>query len=113
MASDSWGRWGEDDELGALNLIGVREVLRAAGTLRRGQVVRLGQDLGPSTLVPRHRKEPERLQARVALDEILRRIPDFAIPDGYTPLYGNSSVARKLDELKLVFTPGNREGDGA
>jgi hypothetical protein len=53
------------------------------------------------------------LQALVALDEILRRIPDFAIPDGYTPIYSNSSVARNMDELKLVFTPGNREGDGA
>ena len=64
MASDSWGRWGADDELGALNLIGAREVLRAAGTVRRGQVVRLGQDLGPSTLVPRHRKKPERFMTR-------------------------------------------------
>jgi kynurenine formamidase len=64
MASDSWGRWGADDELGALNLIGAREVLRAAGTVRRGQVIRLGQDLGPSTMVPHHRKEPERFMTR-------------------------------------------------
>ena len=64
MASDNWGRWGEDDELGALNLIGAAEVLRAARTVRRGQVIRLGQDLGPSTPVPRHRKEPERFMTR-------------------------------------------------
>lgn len=64
MASDSWGRWGEDDELGAFNLIGAAEVLRAAGSVNRGQVIRLGQDLGPSTLVPPHRKTPERFMTR-------------------------------------------------
>src|SRR5260370_36939041 len=52
-------------------------------------------------------------QALVALDEILRRIPDFAIPDGYTPVYSNNSVARKNDELNVAFTQGHREGYGA
>ncbi len=72
--------------------------------------VNLAFSSGPHRYIGAH---VGRLQARVALDEILRRIPDFAIPDGYTPLYGNSSVARNMDELKLVFTPGIPEGDGA
>jgi hypothetical protein len=39
--------------------------------------------------------------------------PDFAVPDGYMPMYSNSSVARNMDELRLVFTPGDREAKRA
>lgn len=58
------GRWGPQDELGALNLIGEEQVLRAAGLVRAGRVVRLGLDLGPRTLVPPHRKHLERYMTR-------------------------------------------------
>jgi cytochrome P450 len=51
-----------------------------------------------------------RLQARVALDAILERIPDFKIPEGYQPVYSNSSVARNMDELRIEFTPGTKKG---
>lgn len=51
-----------------------------------------------------------RLQARVALDAILERIPDFRIPAGYQPVYSNSSVARNMDELRIEFTPGPKKG---
>lgn len=60
----NWGRWGEDDEAGALNLIGEQEVVRAAGLVRRGRVVRLGQELGPGSVVPPHRKPVERYMTR-------------------------------------------------
>jgi kynurenine formamidase len=36
-----WGRWGPEDELGALNLLGQAEVLRGLGTVRGGTVVSL------------------------------------------------------------------------
>jgi hypothetical protein len=50
-----WGRWGADDEAGALNLIGAREVQRAAALVRTGQVLNLAQPLSPRTPVPHHR----------------------------------------------------------
>src|SRR5208282_3395732 len=78
--------------------------------LDRPAPVNLAFSYGPHRCIGAH---IGRLQALVALEEILRRIPDFAIPDGYTPVYSNSSVARNMDELKLAFTPGNREGDSA
>lgn len=59
-----WGRWGEQDEAGALNLIGPDEVRAAAGLVRTGQIIKLGMDLGPGTVVPPHRKRVERLMAR-------------------------------------------------
>jgi kynurenine formamidase len=36
-----WGRWGPDDELGALNLLGRAEVLRGVATVREGTVLPL------------------------------------------------------------------------
>ena len=36
-----WGRWGPDDELGALNLLGQPEVLRGLATVRDGTVLSL------------------------------------------------------------------------
>jgi kynurenine formamidase len=52
---NAWGRWGAEDEAGALNLIGPEQVKRAAGLVRTGQVVRLAQLLSHKTPVPRHR----------------------------------------------------------
>jgi len=63
-AVGNWGRWGEDDQSGALNLVGPEQVLRAVGLVRKGRIVRLGADLGPASLVSPHRKRPERFMTR-------------------------------------------------
>jgi len=36
-----WGRWGDEDELGALNLVGPEQVREAAGLVRDGKVISL------------------------------------------------------------------------
>ena len=41
----NWGRWGEDDELGTLNLLGDVETAQAARLVRTGQTVSLGRPL--------------------------------------------------------------------
>lgn len=64
MPDGNWGRWGDDDEAGALNLIGEPQVRRAVGLVEHGRVLRLGQDLGPTTPVPPHRKQVERFMSR-------------------------------------------------
>jgi len=45
-APKNWGRWGDDDEIGALNLLGPTEVVRAARLVRTGQVLPLGLGIG-------------------------------------------------------------------
>src|SRR5256885_2462 len=35
----NWGRWGEDDQLGALNYVGPEQIKAAAGLVRQGRVV--------------------------------------------------------------------------
>jgi cytochrome P450 len=51
-----------------------------------------------------------RLEATVALEEILRRIPDLALAEGGEPEYSNSTITRNMDRLQLTFTPGKKEG---
>jgi hypothetical protein len=43
--SSNWGRWGEDDELGALNLITPQKRIEAAAAVRSGRVVSLGRNV--------------------------------------------------------------------
>jgi kynurenine formamidase len=38
----NWGRWGAEDQVGALNLIGAEQVVEAARLVRKGTVIRLG-----------------------------------------------------------------------
>jgi kynurenine formamidase len=64
MSNDNWGRWGSDDQVGTPNLVGAEQVLAALLYARRGQVVTIGQTLGPGTPVPPHRKRIERYMAR-------------------------------------------------
>ena len=61
---NAWGRWGADDEAGALNLIGPEQVKRAASLVRTGQVVRLAQLLSNKTPVPRHRAGMQHFMGR-------------------------------------------------
>ena len=37
-APNNWGRWGADDEIGALNFLTSEEVLRGARAIRSGKV---------------------------------------------------------------------------
>jgi kynurenine formamidase len=55
MSKDNWGRWGPDDEIGALNLIGTEQRLAAVALVTEGRVVSLAQPLDRSTPIPGHR----------------------------------------------------------
>jgi kynurenine formamidase len=44
----NWGRWGDADELGTLNLITSEKVQQAAGLVKHGKVFPLGVDFGSS-----------------------------------------------------------------
>ena len=55
MGQEAWGRWGREDERGALNYVGAPQVLRATSLVRTGRVISLAQPLSPETPVPNHR----------------------------------------------------------
>ena len=67
----NWGRWGPEDEAGALNLIDQTAVLRAVNTVQSGEVVSLAQPLGPQSLTAPHRRAPARFMDRDAGDYAL------------------------------------------
>ena len=64
MTKETWNRWGEADERGALNHIGTDQVRRAASLVRSGQVLSLAQPLSPRTPVPRHRAGVQHFMGR-------------------------------------------------
>lgn len=48
-----------------------------------------------------------RLDLKVAYEQILSRMPDIAVPEGFQPEYETANV-RHMVELPLRFTPGQR-----
>ncbi len=64
MAKEAWGRWGAEDERGALNLAGRDEAKRAAALVRTGQVISLAQPLSPKTPMPAHRVPMQHFMGR-------------------------------------------------
>jgi kynurenine formamidase len=53
--NEAWGKWGDDDERGALNFIGEAEVARACGLVKHGRAMSLAQPLSRRMHVPPHR----------------------------------------------------------
>ncbi|HWL65237.1 MAG TPA: cyclase family protein, partial [Actinomycetota bacterium] len=65
---NNWGRWGNDDEIGTLNLITPELVSRAAGLVRSGRSISLALPLseeGPQTGAVPGRTNPERTMTMV------------------------------------------------
>lgn len=66
----NWGRWGADDERGALNLIEPRFVREAAARLRTGKTYQLGINIQPEGVpLLGHRGKPMRLTLQDPTDE--------------------------------------------
>ncbi|MDM5198981.1 cyclase family protein [Fictibacillus enclensis] len=92
-APTNWGRWGKEDEIGALNFLGNAEVLRGISTIKDGSVFTLGQLI----------RDPE--------GDLLgteRR------PTGYHMLLdeiGNSGGVDYADDLMYIYTHGTTHID--
>lgn len=70
-AKRNWGRWGADDEHGALNLVDAKKVLEAVELVTRGRIISLAQPAGPKAGVPPHRNRGSRFMDRDAGDYAL------------------------------------------
>ena len=64
MAEEAWRRWGDDDELGALNLIGPAEVMAALALPRQGRILSLAQPISEAMMAPGHRPRPAHFMGR-------------------------------------------------
>ena len=64
MTKESWNRWGETDERGALNHISAEQVRDAAALVQSGLALSLAQPLSPRTPVPQHRAGVQHFMGR-------------------------------------------------
>ena len=74
----NWGRWGDDDRLGTLNLLTDEAVAHAASTIRSGRRVPMAIDLSPNG--PQIGSIPGRVNPLRAMNYINN--PDLGDPDG-------------------------------
>lgn len=64
----NWGRWGSEDESGALNLVDTGVVTAALAQARTGEVISLAQPFGPAAMTSPHRRRAARFMDRDAGD---------------------------------------------
>ena len=64
MAEESWRRWGNNDERGALNLIGAEETRHALSLARQGKTFPLAQTISGKMLSPAQRLKPAHFMDR-------------------------------------------------
>ena len=99
----NWGRWGEDDEVGAPNLVGPEELLASLALVTRGEVLSLAQPSGKDGAVPPHRGRGARYMDRDAGDYAGRplRQPDFRFAEDTVTLSTHSGT--HMDALSHVW----------
>ena len=104
----NWGRWGDDDELGALNLVTPERVVKTAGLVRRGKVYSLAADIREDG-VPR-------LSFRTANQHFVRVFGaptrDVAMVADDTLLIGCHGTSTHVDALCHYWTGENKLYNG-
>ncbi|MGV9675549.1 cyclase family protein [Nocardia sp. NPDC003482] len=83
----NWGRWGPDDQIGALNLIGPAEIRRAAAEVVRGESISLTlpyDEFGPQT--GSFRANPRLFTTATGVDHVAGK--QDPLPGGFGPARG-------------------------
>ncbi|PQO24204.1 cyclase [Rhodobacteraceae bacterium WD3A24] len=112
MRERNWGRWGDDDERGAGNLLTPERVAAAAGLVGRGDVYPLGLPIGARTTpVPPNRPGPQHYMTRDGGDFAagLRRKGGFETTDGVVMM--GEHVGTHVDALAHVGDEGRLFND--
>ena len=112
--NSNWGRWGADDQLGALNLVGPEQVAAAAAAVRRGHVVSLALPLDARGPQAGGRRGNPRLHmlapgtdhlAGIQTTGTGARLPaQFGVGDDV--LYTANQAGTHLDALSHIFWEG-------
>lgn len=83
----NWGRWGEDDQLGALNHVGPEQITAAAALVRQGKVISMGLPLdltGPQS--GGFRANPLNMMTATGTDYVAGK--QDPLPGGFGPSKG-------------------------
>lgn len=106
----NWGRWGDDDQRGALNLVTPERVLEAARRCRSGKVYSLALPISPrATPAIADRPPPQRLTLSAPGDEEYHRRRGAADGVGVNEdlLVIASHAGTHLDALSHVYADGS------
>ncbi len=104
----NWGRWGDDDELGTINLITDDVVKAAAGEIRTGKRLALGlpmDEQGPQTGIIPGRDNPVREMIMVDVPVMTGDPSDFTTSDDKVTM--GIQAATHWDALAHVSYEGN------
>jgi kynurenine formamidase len=104
----NWGRWGTDDERGALNLVGPEQIVRATGLVRRGVVFSLSlpfERRGPQSGLLR-RTNPIHLMLRHGGDVVFDREAGRRVSYTDDAIYMPLQCSTQWDAFSHVFVDG-------
>ena len=109
-ALSNWGRWGDDDERGALNHLTDARRAAAGGLVRTGEAVSLAYDLGTE---PSHREPPTRVHHHMLAAGDARDangIPGYEAARDYIGLDVHGLTTTHVDALSHMFVRGEMFG---
>ncbi len=100
-APKNWGRWGPNDEVGALNFLTSEEVLRGVRSIKQGKVFTLGMAIGNKGGDP---VWPGRTPAQ----RLMTQDKGYYVSGKLTPLRGGLEYA---DDFAVMFLQGSTQYD--
>lgn len=102
----NWGRWGADDERGALNLITPNRILKASGLVRQGVAVSLGRPLAPDMPTPPQRLAPAHFMTSDGGDFPSRDGRPYRIQFGDDVVLMSTHTGSHVDALSHLWYDG-------
>jgi kynurenine formamidase len=101
----NWGRWGKDDERGALNHIGRAEVVRAAGLVRDGRTVSLSREF-PTQPGPENPWPAQHHMLIGGDDCCIPGVPGLEATTDFIGIAFHGMASSHIDALCHVFAQG-------
>ncbi|MDB5451006.1 MAG: Cyclase [Phenylobacterium sp.] len=101
----NWGRWGPDDERGALNHIGAAEVARAAALVREGRTVSLSRDF-PTQPGPENPWPAQHHMVIAGDDPCVPGVDGLEVSTDYIGIAFHGMASSHIDALCHVFAQG-------
>jgi kynurenine formamidase len=98
----NWGRWGPDDELGALNFVGPDDVAAAAALVRQGKVISMG--------LPYDRRGPQRGGSRANPLNVMTTTGTDHVAGAQDPLPGGYGRAKGWGYADDILIMPNQAG---
>ena len=101
----NWGRWGADDERGALNHIGAAEVARAAGLVAEGRTVSLSRNF-PTQPGPENPWPAQHHMVIAGDDPCVPGVDGLEVSTDYIGIAFHGMASSHIDALCHVFAQG-------